>query len=291
MSVTGTVALVTCEALPNLTEDEQMLVPALEALGLRVRCWSWTAPVDWSEPDLVVIRTTWDYVHQREAFVAWAERLTTAGVRLHNPLPLVRWNLHKSYLRDLEAAGVPVVPTRWVARGERADLGAILRERGWERFVIKPAVGATASGAFRGGPDTMEAGQAHLDELARHDEVLVQPFVEAICDQGEISVVFAAGCFSHALVKVPAAGDWRSQEEWGGSVDPIVPDAATLAAAERAMAAVPGETLYGRVDLVALPGGLGVVEVEVVEPALYFRTDPAAPARFAALIAALTTRG
>src|SRR3712207_3850710 len=152
-------------------EDDRPLHAALRARGVTVERPAWDEDVDWAGYDVVLVRTTWDYHHRRDAFVAWAERVAEV-TRIVNPAWVLRWNTHKSYLRDLEAVGVPVVDTAWLRPGD--DVGAVLRANGGERGFLKPAVGATAEGTFRFGPDDLVAAQAHAERLLEEGEVMLQ---------------------------------------------------------------------------------------------------------------------
>lgn len=269
----------TCAKRPDLDPRERILLPALDRQGIRWAIRDWRdASVDWSVAP-VLIRCTWDYADHEDEFLAWCARVDATGT-LWNPWPVVRWNTNKRYLRTLEDAGVPVVPTRWL--GPDDDLGAVLAETGWDRWVLKPIVGAGARGAMRGGPDDRASGQRLLRADPRGH--MLQPFLDEVPTHGEISVILLDGVPSHAGRKVPKAGDWRVQEEWGGALseEPLTPDRVDLAI--RALALVPGQTTYARVDLVPHDGRLVVIEVEVVEPALYWNWAPDAADRFAAML-------
>lgn len=261
------VVLATCAALPDLIPDERRLLPALAGRGLRAATWVWDDPAaDWAGTRCCVIRGTWDYTGRRDAYLAWTER-AAAQTRLFNPPAVVRWNTHKGYLDDLAARGVPVLDHVLCPAGAPADLAGLLRRRGWTEFVLKPAVGATAREALRGTDPAL--GQAHLDRLLATEDMLVQPFAKSVLEDGELSLMYVEGAFSHAVRKRAGPGDWRVQEEFGGSVEAAEPTPEEHAAAERALAAAPTGCLYARVDLVNAPTPQ-VIELELVEPALYF---------------------
>src|ERR1041385_5502031 len=180
------VALATYANLPGLNDDDRLLIPALDALGLSAAPAVWDAPdVRWDEFRAVMVRSCWDYHHRLEEFLAWVDRLERAGVPLWNPPAVLRWNSHKGYLRDLEACGVPIVPTRWLARGEPVDLPMLLEDAGWRDAVVKPAVSASASGTWRTSTEAATAAQARLGELLRAGDVMVQPFVSEVRARGE----------------------------------------------------------------------------------------------------------
>jgi hypothetical protein len=285
------VALATYRDLPQLNEDDRLLQSALGALGIDAAPAVWdSAEERWGDYQAVLVRSCWDYHRRLDEFLAWVAVLEQAGPAVWNPVPLLRWNSHKRYLRDVAARGVPVVPTRWLGRGEQVGLAALLAELGWNDAVVKPAVSASAFGTWRTSPATAAGDQARLDRLISDGDVMVQPLVAAVAAPGEWSLVFLGGQFSHAVLKRPAAGDYRVQWEFGGSAVSAAPGAHLIAAAERALAAAPGEPLYARVDGVEEGGELVLMELELIEPHLFFGWSTAAAARLAAALRAALTR-
>lgn len=279
---TPEVLLATAAALPGLHTDDRHLLHALRERGLSAEPAVWEDPhAPWDAAGLVLIRSAWDYAYRREAFVAWAERL--AGRRpLWNPAPVVRWNTHKRYLLDLERAAVPVTPTELLTAGSAIDLVGLLDRRGWRSAVIKAAVGQSGRYALHVSADQPRPGQAHLDRLLPREDMLVQQFLEPVIERGEISLVFIDGELTHAVRKKGASGDFRVHDDYGGEVLASEPSGAELGAARRAMDAVEWPLLYARVDLVDDPEGQPrVMELELVEPELFFRFSPAATARLA----------
>ncbi|GGI07932.1 ATP-grasp domain-containing protein [Egicoccus halophilus] len=276
------VALVTAAVdLDFLEAVDDALVTALEDRGVRVTEPRWDDPaVDWSTFDLALVRTTWDYPGRRDEFVAWA---AAAGerTRLFNPPDVLRWNTHKSYLLELEERGAPVVPTAWLGQGDRVVLDELLVARGWRTAIVKPAVGAGASGLARvtvGDPDA----QAHLDAELAVGDVLVQPYLAAVETRGELSVVVVDGAVSHAVRKVPSGGEFRIQEEFGGRYASETLDVDTEALVRWIVEATGHDLLVARVDLLEDEvGQLQLAELEATEPDLYLRTEPAAAGRLA----------
>jgi hypothetical protein len=282
----ATVALVTCSRLADLTPDDRLLLEPLRQAGIEARALTWDAPrADWAALDGAVIRSTWDYHARADRFRRWIERCESGDVKLWNPPPVLRWNLHKRYLRDLEERGVALVPTSWLDRGANADLAALLDERGWERAVVKPAISAGARHtSVVSRAEVARAEPAFRALLARRD-LLVQPFLEQIAAEGEWSFIFFGRAFSHAVLKRPAAGDFRVQERFGGSVAPARPPAGLVDQAAETPAATEGDLLYARVDAVRDRDRLLLVELEVLEPSLFLEQDPGAARRLAAEIA------
>jgi glutathione synthase/RimK-type ligase-like ATP-grasp enzyme len=279
---TKRIAFATYSNAPELVADDLAAVAALEALGARVHAAVWDDPtVHWGAFDAVVVRSCWDYHLKTDAFLAWVDSVESSGARLWNPPSVVRWNFEKTYLADLERKGIPVVPTVWLERGARADLAAILERERWPRAVVKPTVSLSAYEtwiASREGGD-----EARLARMLERGGVMVQPFVEEIRTGGEWSLVFFGGEYSHAVVKRPAEGDFRSQSEYGATKTVTEPPARLVDDARRALEAAGGEVLYARVDGVDA-GGLVLMELELIDPELYFLKVPAAAGRFAAAL-------
>jgi glutathione synthase/RimK-type ligase-like ATP-grasp enzyme len=276
------VALVTAEVLPVPDSETGLVRDALAEVSVAADIVVWTKPVDWGAYELVVCRSPWDYIDRVDEFCAWV-RAVEQVTRLENPADVVVWNAHKSYMVDLAEAGVPVVPTRIVARGDGA--GPVLA--GYaddEVVVIKPAVSGGALDTERLAAGSPRAA-AHLERLAAEGDVLVQPFQPQV-HQGEISLVYFDGRFSHAVRKVPAAGEYRVHEYYGGTTRRHRPGTAELRVAEQVLAAAPTPTAYARIDLVAGPGSDGplVMEAELIDPELFLRHEPKAAQRFAQVV-------
>ena len=278
--------------MPKPDLDEPVLLEALAAVGVEARRTAWDADVDWSSFDLVVLRTPWDYVDRFDDFAAWMAQAAAVTTVL-NPPTMVTWNLHKRYLFDLEAAAVPIVPTRMVAQHAPFPYQRAALRRSEGQVVIKPAIGIGAFGAARlevGTDDeTTTEAFAHLEALAMLGDVLIEPMIPSVAERGEVSIVHLGGEYSHAVRKVPASGDFRVQDHHGGTVVDHEPTSAELAVARDALMVATNETgllpLYARVDLVDLAGPV-VMELELVEPELFLRRAPGSADRFAAAIAA-----
>ena len=259
-------ALATCATVPAWEVDDRPFHAALAARGIPVTHAVWDDPsIDWHQFDAVVIRTTWDYQEKRDAFVAWAEQLPVA---LHNPADIVAWNTHKSYLRDLERRGVPIVPTEWLARGTSPDVAALCAQRGWRRAFLKPCVGATSRETLRfdaGDP----AAQRHADRLLPTEDLMLQPYLPRVETDGELSAIFIDGTLTHGVRKVPVPGDYRVQDDFGAKDYPI--DFPDVPLAKAAVDAVGRRLLYARADFLISDNGLWLTELELVEPSLFFR--------------------
>ena len=246
----------------------------LERAGLSVAGRSWTDGQDLAGFDLVMPLLVWGYHRAgdawREATSAWE----SSGVRLQNPPSVLRWNVDKNYLARFAAAGAPVVPTRYVDRLTEAELEAAAAAFGTESLIAKPRVSASAWQTIRWSPGAgLDGGPT--------GPAMIQPFLPAIEREGEISLIFLDGRFSHAIEKRPRAGDFRVQPEWGANIAPHDPAADELVAAEAILSHIDEPLLYARIDLVrGLDGASVLMELELVEPDLYLQYDPAGGAAF-----------
>ncbi|HEX8303741.1 MAG TPA: hypothetical protein VF612_02610 [Jatrophihabitans sp.] len=284
-------ALASCLEMPTGDGDDLSLVQALTDLGYRVSMVPWDQPgVDWSEYAATVIRATWNYTTQREEFGKWV----TSVPRLHNPAPVVLANTDKTYLADLAAAGLPVVPTQLVPPGAEPELP----ESG--EFVLKPSIGAGSRGVGRfdaGRPGAHQQAREHAVRLhAAGRTVLVQPYLDTVDTAGETALIFFDGVFSHAIRKGPMLEpEVRHPMDSAAlyieeNITAREPSPAELAVAERVLAhanaGLAENLLYARIDLLPGPDGPVVVELELVEPSLFFRYADGAAERLAAAISA-----
>ncbi len=273
-------AVATSQTLPDLSPGDAGLLAALRAEGVEPVVVPWDARLDWRGFDGVLLRTTWDYSDRVEEFRSWLDDLEAAGVPVWNPLPVLRWNLHKDYLRVMGLRGLPVVPTVWIRKGEHLDLDKAMGRQGWGDVVLKPAVSAGGRRTYR-----IRTGEPMpaLPAVAAED-LLLQPFIPEMVERGEVSLVFFAGTFSHAVRKRPAPGDFRVQPQHGGTAVPWAPAPEDLPAASRILQAAPAGWLYARVDLVETRSGPLLMELEMLEPNLFLPQGPGAAEHFAKVI-------
>ena len=295
--MTARIALATAAEFPDLDDDGPALLAALESLGIAAEPVVWTdALVDYSRYDLVVVRSTWDYHHQLDEFLAWVERVA-ATTLLANAAPVLAWNTHKTYLRELAAAGLPVVDTTWLEPGDAFTVPAA------GEYVVKPAVSAGSRNTNRylaGDHDDLATDHVR-SLLAAGRTVMVQPYLDAIDTDGETALVFFGGVFSHAVRKGPLLEPAMALVNDAYKPETMQrrdPSEAELAVAGRVLEALPStgtgvarrDLLYARVDLV--PGADGspvLLELELTEPSMFLSYDgadgAAAAGRFAAAIA------
>lgn len=274
------VALVTCRALADLEGDDRRLLAPLAALGVAGVPATWDdSSVAWETFDAIVLRSTWDYHARAGAFLEWIDRVEAAGCRVWNPPLVIRWNADKRYLRVLQQAGVATIPTAWANAGTRIDLPNLLAGRRWREAVVKPVV---SGGGARTERVTASAAQPFV---AQYD-LMIQPYLTEIETEGEWSLMYVDGAFSHAVRKRPQPGEFRIQPQYGGRISRADPPSHVYAAADAALRWAPGPWLYARVDGLDVGGVLQVMELELIEPRMFLSHDVGAAERFAAAIAA-----
>ena len=279
------VVFATCEQQPLIARDDRPLADALNALGVDV------VPVPWTEIDPyalidappIVLRSTWDYHRVPTLFVSWLDALADAGRFTMNPPRIARDNIDKIYLQTLEAAGVAIPRTRWLDRIDNNTIGRVLKEEGWDEAVLKPRIAATAYGTFLVSKDSTLSDEDLAP--ANATGALLQEVVPEIVRHGETSIVYAGGAFSHAVVRRAKEGDFRVQQDFGGSVDAVSPSPSLLSFAASVMTRVPDACVFARVDVVESGRGPLLMELELIEPELYFLHVPEAAGRMARLIA------
>ena len=276
------VALVTCTTYPNLFEDDLPLARELEQLGITPVPAIWDDPaIDWTAFDALVIRTPWDYFERTAEFRPWLDARIASGVLMCNAGDILAWNYDKGYLLDLEAAGVPLVPTICIPRGAQADVAALASERGWREIVVKPTISGGAYRTHRFLVDDAATYQQEIDATLADRGVLVQPFLPEILEDGELSLLFFDGVFSHAVRKRPKPGDYRVQFQFGGTTERVEVAPVLVAQARACALAAPSLPVYARVDGVVKDGQFLLMELEVFEPLMFLAQHPEAAGRFA----------
>lgn len=290
MTEKPTLAIATCSDFPELTPDDRLLLPHLRALGIEAEPLIWNGKNPASTAGTILLRSTWDYYLKPGAFLKWLDEIEDSGRELLNPVETVRWNIDKTYLLELEWAGVPCFPSLVLKRGEKPD--AVLNEirtRGWRELVIKPTISAGSYLTYRIDAAATELTQ-RLIEIQRHSDVLIQPFAGNIASEGEASLVYFRSAddeisLSHSVAKRPKSGDFRVQMDFGGSTVACEAPAPALAAAEATLSAIPGEWIYARVDLLDWKREPLLSEIELIEPCLFLGYHPESAKNFAETLA------
>ncbi|HJU41582.1 MAG TPA: hypothetical protein VJ691_02170 [Vicinamibacterales bacterium] len=279
-----TLIFATCHDRPLIAPDDEPLAAALRGRGVRVTPAPWTE-IEPSSSDAtpVLLRSTWDYHRSPLMFTSWLDAVANEGRTMWNDPVIARGNIDKLYLQQFEARGIAMPRTYWLDHVDQPAVRQALAECGWDRAVLKPRVAATAYGTFL---VTRESELSSGDLApARASGALLQEFVPEIESQGEISLVYCDGMFSHAVVKRAITGDFRVQSDFGGSAAPFTPSRQLLAFADRVLAILHEPCLYARVDLVESSRGPLLMELELIEPELFFLIIPTAADRFADAIA------
>jgi hypothetical protein len=248
------------------------LEPAFRARGLALRVIDWEAPLEsFHGIAAALIGTAWNYQDRAPEFLEKLEALEGKGVAIHNPAGLVRWNISKTYLRELEIAGVRTIPTMWREAVSAKGVLEALDAFECDRVVVKRQGGAGAEGQELVRRSSLPGPNWNFGAPA-----MLQPYLPAITAEGELSFIFIDGAFSHALVKRAADGDYRIQSLYGGTEEAYQPTVEDLAAAQAVLDAVPFDTpLYARIDTLRMEDGtLALMEAEMIEPYLYPEQGP-----------------
>lgn len=280
------IAFLTMDSLDNFVAYDQLVTEELQRHGVTVDEISWRQPnVAWSDYQLVVIRSPWDYQQAPHAFLDVLNRIEAAGTRLENPLSVCRWNYRKSYLQDLAAAGIRTIPTIWSDGVSEQILAQAAAQLQTPELIIKPLIGANADDTSR--IPAAPAAEQLLELITTYTgkSVLIQPFLPRVLDPGEYSLIYFDGNYSHTILKTPAVGDFRVQEEHGSTITAITPPAIVQELAQQTVAALPADLLYARIDVLLMEDQQpAVIEVELIEPSLYLPFHDEAAARFCAAI-------
>lgn len=267
-----------------IIDDEHAIKP-LSELGWQVSTVSWRQTIrSWRDFDIVIIRSTWDYCNDVPNFLMTLERIDQETL-LANRLDLIRWNLVKTYMRDLQKSGIGIVPTLWTTSPEADFFDDFSRKLNVDDIVIKPVVGASGEDAYRVTKSCSLGNLANIRARFRGRDCMIQPFMPNIVSEGEYSLFFFGGQYSHAILKSPTESEFRSQEEHGAQIRSVQPQDKLLLRAHQVIETLSLLPLYARVDFIRdAQGDFLVMELELIEPSLYLRADLQAPVRFAAAI-------
>jgi len=275
-------AILSMDCLDDFEAYDYLCDAPLRDLGWQTHVVSWRAKnVDWDQFDAVIIRTPWDYQDDAGAFLQVLEQIQASSAILENSLDIVRWNIDKTYLRGLELNGVTIVPTLWKTDFIAEDVADYFEHFDTSQIVIKPRISANADNTFWLTRDNYREKLPELENIFTHCEFMVQPFMEHIISEGEYSCFYFDGQYSHSILKTPKQDDFRVQEEHGGQLKTIEPEAKLVASATKALSAINEMPLYARVDFVRHDDGFALMEAELIEPSLYFNMDRESPQRFA----------
>ncbi|MEL7199220.1 MAG: hypothetical protein AAGL10_12975 [Pseudomonadota bacterium] len=247
------------------------LAPAFAVQGLELNVIDWEAPMEaFAGIDLVQLGTAWNYQDKSDAFLAKLDALSAQGIHVCNAPDIVRWNITKTYLRDLQQRGAKTIPTIWLDNADKSDAEAAIAQFGCKKLVVKRQIGAGAEGQ-----ELLETGEI-ADGWHFNKPAMLQPFLPAIAEQGELSFIFIDGELSHTLRKRAASGEYRIQSLYGGVEEKHSPSHREVSQAEAIIAALPFETpLYARIDMLGDENGdMALMEAELIEPYLYPEQGP-----------------
>jgi len=276
------IALATSNEYADLTADNRELLNKLLFWGVDVEPIVWSSrDLQWNQYDAVFIRSCWDYHLHYDEFLKWIDLLENEGVAVFNSPAILRWNSNKRYLRELREKGINLVPTVWMDKNSSVPLQEILNQNGWGKAVIKPCIAADAYGTCLTSENASRDEEMLRAMLEKHGDIIVQKFIPEIQKFGEWSFIFFDGQFSHAVIKKPHEGDFRVQEKFGGTSKGQRPPRELVAQASKALQVLPDAGLYARVDAIQVDRTLLLVELEMLEPTLFFDRHPKAVTRFA----------
>lgn len=274
-------ALLSMDSLENFFTYDKLLIEPMKQHGWLAEEVSWrNENVNWNDYDAVIVRSTWDYQHDPDRFFNVLKKINYS-THLENDLELMKWNMNKRYLFDLEKKGVKIVETLWENNFDPQNALGYFEQLQTDEIIIKPNISASADNTFRLNRDSLILLSHQLEDIFKEREFMVQPFIKNIISEGEYSLFFFNGKLSHSVRKIPKEHDFRVQEEHGGDIQPIIAPEKVIEAAENVIQKLSTIPLYLRVDLVRTYNDqFALMELELIEPSLYLNKDAKAPLRF-----------
>lgn len=259
----------------NVITEDALITNALERLGLSVIRLAWSdSSFNWSSTKAVLFRTTWDYFNRFEEFSEWLNKVSNVTT-LINSESLIRWNIDKHYLLDLEKKGINIPKTKIIDVGNKTTLNQLHKQLGWYNTVLKPCVSGSARHTYKLNATNLSEYETIFSELIKNEAMMLQPFQHSIVSDGEVSIMVFNGKFTHAILKRAKAGDFRVQDDFGGSVQDYKPKEAEIEFAIQTVNACDELPLYARVDIFNdNDGKIALAELELIEPELWFRNHP-----------------
>ena len=275
------VAFLSTDNLEKFFTYDKLLIEPMKNIGWIAEEVSWrNENVNWSDYDSVIVRSTWDYQNDSEKFIGVLEKINSVS-HLENDLDLMKWNMNKNYLFDLEQNGVKIVDTIWERKFNRNLAHEYFEKLDTDEIIIKPNISANADNTFRLTREKLDKNLGQLEKIFTAREFMVQPFLNSIIEEGEYSLFFFNGKFSHSVLKKPKENDFRVQEEHGGDIQPFKVSSKLILIAENIIKKLSTIPLYGRVDLVRTKENeFALIELELIEPSLYLNKDDQSPAKF-----------
>ena len=281
------IAILTCEKLPELTLADQQLIPALAKYNIEANAVIWNDKnINWNDFDYLIFRNTWDYFEKEIEFNIWLDQIEKLGIKTLNPIEVIKQNIHKFYLREMEKQGITILPTVFIDKTDNLNLAERIPSH-WKKAVIKPAfsAGSYLTEVFERS-DIPKINKQYAT-IASEKELLLQEFMPQIQTLGETSFIFFNKKFSHCVNKKPIEGDFRVQSQFGGKYNLVQPSQELIAKAQKIADTFPENLLYARVDGIVIDNNLYLMEIECIEPDLYFNLSEGALDRFVAAIVEL----
>jgi glutathione synthase/RimK-type ligase-like ATP-grasp enzyme len=278
------IGLLTCEKLPELTLADQQLIPELAKHNIIAKAVIWSdKTIDWNDFDYLIFRNTWDYFEKETEFNLWLDQIEKLGIKTLNAIEIIKQNKHKFYLREMEKKGISILPTIFIDKNTSLNLAEIIPKH-WEKAVIKPAFSAGSYLTTVFDVSDIEKTNDEYTKIAQEKELLLQEFIPEIQTLGETSFIFFNKKFSHAVNKKPIDGDFRVQSQFGGKYTLIQPSQELIDKAQKVVNTFHDKLLYARVDGIVIDTELHLMEIECIEPDLYFDISEDALKRFVASI-------
>lgn len=281
------IAILTCEKLPDLNPDDQKIIPALAKYGLEAKAVIWSdKTIAWTDFDYLIFRNTWDYFEKETDFTIWLDQIENLGIKTLNPISVIKQNIHKFYLRAMEEQGITILPTIFIEKTANLNLAERIVPH-WKKAVIKPAfsAGSYLTEVFE--VTNIQEINEQYKAIASEKELLLQEFMPQIQTSGETSFIFFNKKFSHAVNKKPVEGDFRVQSLFGGKYNLVQPSQELIQKALKIVHTFQDNLLYARVDGIVINDDLYLMEIECIEPDLYFNLSEGSLERFVASIVEL----
>ncbi len=274
------IGILTCEKLPNLLESEQFLMPSLQQNNYEVQAVVWNDKnINWTTYDLLIFRNTWDYYEKQTAFDVWLNEIQTLDIKCLNSIETIQKNKHKFYLKELENNGISIIPTIFIEKTNNLNLSKIIPNH-LKKAVIKPAYSGGSYQTQLFDVAEIESINTDYQTIASEKELLLQEFIPEIETVGETSFIFFNKKFSHCVNKMPFKGDFRVQSQFGGNYTIVEPSQTLIDKAQKIVNTFTEELLYCRIDCIVIDNNLLLMEVECLEPDLYFELCPKAEQTF-----------
>ena len=278
------IAILTCEKLPDLNPEDRKIIPALAKHNIEATAAIWSdKTINWTDFDYLIFRNTWDYFEKETEFKIWLNQIAQLEIKTLNPIKIITQNIHKFYLREMEQQGITILPTVFIDKTEHLNLSELIPPH-WKKAVIKPAfsAGSYLTEVFE--ISEIQAISEKYKTIAADKELLLQEFMPEIQTLGETSFIFFNKKFSHAVNKKPVEGDFRVQSLFGGKYTLVQPNEKLIEKAQKIVDSLPKDLLYARVDGILIENELYLMEIECIEPDLYFDLSENSLERFVAAI-------